>query len=50
MDKKPNEIHENLIPMKYNNLIVQYKLIHIITNTNIPHNWPAFIAASYLIK
>ena len=26
MDKKPNKIHENLIPMKINNLTVQYVL------------------------
>ena len=26
MDKKPNEIHENLIPMKINNLTMQYVL------------------------
>ena len=52
MDKKPNEIYENLIPTKYNNHIVQYKLlyvhVHITTNTNIPYNWPAFIAAFWL--
>ena len=29
MDKKPNEIHENLIPMKINNRIIQYKLLYI---------------------
>ena len=29
MDKKPNEIHENLIPMKINNLSVQYVLTHL---------------------
>ena len=29
MDNKPNEIHENVIPMKYNNHIVQYKLLYI---------------------
>ena len=26
MDKKPNEIHENMIFVKINNHIVQYKL------------------------
>ena len=35
--------------MKYNNHVVQYKLLYIITmNINIPYNWPAFIAASWL--
>ena len=28
MDKKPNEIHENLIPTKINNNIVQYYLLY----------------------
>ena len=43
MDKKPNEIHENLIPMKIKQsgftLILQQK-------TNIPYNWPA---GSYIV-
>ena len=43
MGKKPNEIHETLIPMKIKNLTVQYT-----TNINIPYNWLAFLAASWL--
>ena len=39
MDKKPNEIHENLIPMKINYHIIQFKThIYTATNTNIPYN------------
>ena len=29
MYKKPNEIHENLIPTKINNHIVQYTLLYL---------------------
>ena len=32
MDKKPNEIQENLILMQP---------CHTVLNTNIPYNWPA---------
>ena len=30
MDKKPNEIHENLIPMKINNHTIYYLLLYNI--------------------
>ena len=33
MDKKPNEIHKNLIPMKINYHIIQYKLLYIQQQT-----------------
>ena len=29
MNKKPNKIHENLIPTKINYHIIQYKPLHI---------------------
>ena len=48
MDKKPNKIYENLIPMKIN-YFIQYKPVYIhATNTYIPYNWPALLAASWL--
>ena len=47
IDKKPNEIHENLIPTKINSRIVQYKVLYIHTlNTNIPYKWAACLATS----
>ena len=48
MDKKPNEIHENLIPTKINNLAtVQQKHLHNNKHKhNTIYNWPAFLAAS----
>ena len=45
MDKKPNKIHEHLIPMKSTN--IQYS-INSYTTTNTLYNWPAFLVASYL--
>ena len=42
MDKTPNEIHENLIPLKIKQPY-HTDLIHIIItirNTNIPYSWP----------
>ena len=41
-DKKSNKINKNLILMKINNHINTCTTI----NTNIPYNWPAFLAAS----
>ena len=46
MDKKPNEIHENLIPTKLTN--IQYS-INSYTTINTPYNWPAFLS-SFLFK
>ena len=49
MDKKLNEICKNLIPTQLiNNHTVQYKLQNVRTqeNTNIPYNWPAFLAVN----
>ena len=49
MDKKPNEIHKNLILMEINNYRLSYSInCSTTTNTNIPYNWPAFLAASWL--
>ena len=45
MDKKPDEIHRNLIPSKLTN--VQYS-INSYTAINTPYDWPAFLAASCL--
>ena len=45
MNKKPNEIHVNLMPAKINNYTVQY---YSYTTINTPYNWPAFLAASCL--
>ena len=45
MDKKPNEIHEKLIPTKLTNM--QYSTNSYTTITT-PYNWPAFLAASCL--
>ena len=45
MDKKPSEIHENLIPMKINNHTIQQ---YSYTTNNTPYNWPASLAASCL--
>ena len=47
MDKKPNEIHENLIPQKLITVCVLYG-INSYTTINTPYNWPAFLAASCL--
>ena len=50
MDKKPNEIHEKLIPTKINNHII-YHIVLTLTHSNkhnIPCNWSAFLAASWL--
>ena len=43
MDKKPNEIRVNLIPMKIKNHAVQY--INSYTTINMPHKWPAILEA-----
>ena len=41
MDKRPNEIHENLIPTKIKQPYYTLPFIYImIRNTNIPYNWP----------
>ena len=40
---------ENLIPMKINNHYIPYSFnTYTIININIPYNWPAFLAASWL--
>ena len=39
MDKKPNEIHKNLMPMKFTVVINSY------TTINTPYNWSAFLTA-----
>ena len=44
INKKPNEIHENLIPTKFT---VQY-IYSYTTTINTPYNWPAFLTASCL--
>ena len=41
--KKLNEIHENLIPTKVTIIRYNTKSYNTI-NTNIPYNWPAFLA------
>ena len=49
MDKILNEIHKNLIPMEINNYRLPYGInYYTTTNTNIPYNWPAFLAAFWL--
>ena len=40
MDKKPNEIHENLIPTKIDNHTFS---INSYTTINTPYNWPDFL-------
>ena len=44
MDKKPNEIHKNLIPKKFTVATV----INSYTIINRPYNWPPFLIASCL--
>ena len=44
MDKKLNEIHENLIPTKLTTIL--YSTNYYYTNTKIPYNWPAFLAVN----
>ena len=50
MYKKLNEIHKNLIPMKLITRLystIQYNKTQTVSyNTNIPYNWPAFIAVN----
>ena len=46
MDKKPKEIHENLIPVKLTNIYTT--VLTSYTAINTPYNWPAFIAPSCL--
>ena len=46
MNEKPNEIHENLIPMKINNHIPYSINSYTTISTNIPYNCSAFLAAS----
>ena len=43
-----DDIHKKLILTKINNYTVQYKLLHNNKNTNIPYNWPSFLASSQL--
>ena len=45
MDKKPNAIHENLIPTKYSSYVYS---VNSYTTINTPYNWPALLAASCL--
>ena len=40
MDKKPNEIHENLSPTKIKKLYRTVLTLINNKNINIPYNWP----------
>ena len=46
MDKKPNKIHENLIPQKLHNNHTLYSINSYKTvSRNIPYNYPVLLAA-----
>ena len=45
MDKKSNEIHENLIPMGLTTIPYSTNFYNTI-NTNISYNWPAFLVVN----
>ena len=46
MDNKLNEICENFISMKLTTILFNTKSYNTIKNTNIPYNWPAFLAVN----